>query len=153
MTEAERTDIEARADRCLRRGELAEAISLYESIARAFPDDRQLQHKLTELRESLQPAELFNPKSRFDDRASVPETIEAQAERLVALGDYAGAIAAYRRALKLKPDSELIQDRLAELFRLAQAMPARPAADPKLPDEPRAMLESLLDRIISRRRV
>ncbi|NMO23569.1 hypothetical protein HPC49_53280, partial [Pyxidicoccus fallax] len=58
MTPAARADMEARADRALRRSELAEALGLYETLVRAFPDDSALALKLSNLRDSLQPTEL-----------------------------------------------------------------------------------------------
>ncbi|MBI3181930.1 MAG: tetratricopeptide repeat protein [Myxococcales bacterium] len=151
MTPSERSELEARADRCVRRGELADALGLYQAITAAFPDEPAVLRKIDQLRESLQPAELNSAKVAFEPGAGLTETLEAQAERLFSLGDYPGAIAAYRRALKAKPDNELIRERLAELFRLAQDAPPR-ATEPSLPQEPVSMLQALLDRVSSRRR-
>ncbi|NVJ18576.1 hypothetical protein HV826_31115, partial [Myxococcus sp. AM010] len=58
MNPAARADMESRADRALRRGELTEALGMYESLARAFPHDAALALKLANARELLQPAEL-----------------------------------------------------------------------------------------------
>lgn len=150
MTKAERFEIEARADRCLRRGELAEALSLYERISSHFPDDASLQRKLAQVRDSLQPTELTHAKANLREPPPADSPLEAQAERRVATGDLAGAIALYRRALQAKPDNELIQERLAELFRLAQQAPQSSA--PKPPEDPAGLLRDLLQRLSSRRR-
>lgn len=156
MTPEERADIESRADRSLRRGELSEALTLYQSLLAAFPGDGGLEAKLETVRESLQPAELMSPKANFarepPSRASVPSTPEQEGERLFAIADYAGAAAAYRRALEKKPDSGLIRERLEELYRLARAAPRHSPTDSLLPLDPEALLGALLDRISARRR-
>ncbi len=147
MTAEERDEIESRGDRALRRGELAEAVTLFESLAAAFPDDGGLRRKLARVRESLQPAELHSAKATFQDSGSGPpqeDSLEAEGERLLSIGDHPGAIAAYRRALEQKPDSELIRDRLGELFRQVQGSAPR--------SDPTALLRGLLERVTSRRK-
>ena len=39
MTALERAEIESRADRCLRRGELGEALAMFQTLTAAFPED------------------------------------------------------------------------------------------------------------------
>jgi tetratricopeptide (TPR) repeat protein len=158
MGPEERQDAEVRAERALRRGELSSAIGLYESIAAAYPGDPAIAAKLARVREHLQPAELTAAKA---PRAEAPLPValgasspEQEGERLDALGDYPGAIAAYRRALQERPDNELVQERLAELFRLVRATPQAPSpTDAPLPGDRDGMLRALIDRISSRRRV
>ncbi len=149
MTPEDRKSVEGRADRALRRGELSEAFALFQELEQAFPDDAGLRAKITNLKESLQPAELFNTRSNFKAEPAVAPTSESEAaERLVASGDYAGAIATYRRLLVDRPDNELIRDRLAELFTHARAVPR-----PSRPEQRReAVLGDLLSRIGARRR-
>jgi tetratricopeptide (TPR) repeat protein len=156
MTPDVRADTESRAERALRRGDLADALSLYESLVAAFPADAALANKLAQLRDSLQPMELHSPKASFREGASAaqrPSTPAQEGERLFALGDYVGAAAAYRRALAERPDSELLKERLLELFRLAQSAPKHSPTDQALPREPTARLEALLDRLAARRRL
>ncbi|MBF5040993.1 tetratricopeptide repeat protein [Aggregicoccus sp. 17bor-14] len=156
MTPDVRAETESRAERALRRGDLSEAVSLYESLVAAFPADAALAGRLAQLRESLQPMELQSPKASFREpagHARRPSTPAQEGERLFALGDYAGAAAAYRRALAERPDSELLKERLLELFRLAQAAPKHSPTDQALPREPAAKLEALLDRLAARRRL
>ncbi len=150
-----RADLEVRADRALRRGEVSEALALFEQLASAYPDDAALKTKLDNLRETLQPMELSSAKTRSADRATgmPPSSPEAEGERLLALGDFPGAISAYRRAFTQRPDSVLVQERLAEIFRLARAAPNTSPTDTKLPREQEPMLRALLDRISARRRV
>lgn len=131
MTPEDRAATENRAERCLRRGEWSEALALYESVARAFPADSAAQRRVQQVRESIDPEELA--RSSPSATAHIPvsdspaSTPEAEGERLFALGDFAGAAAAYRQALREKPHSELIKERLIELYQLAQVSPRNPA--------------------------
>lgn len=154
MTQDERAELESRAERAKRRGEMAEALSLLQQVATAFPQDTGLSDRLALLRDSLQPMELQSAKTKFDvvRAGGAPASPEQEGERLFSLGDYAGAAAAYRRALTAKPDSQLIKERLFELFRLAQAAPRHSPTDRSLPKNPEELLQALLDRISSRRR-
>jgi tetratricopeptide (TPR) repeat protein len=125
----ERTEAESQADRALRRGELSTALSLYQAIATAFPTDEAVQVKLKRIRENLQPMELTSAKARPPIEQAKPPTNSIQsAEALAARGDYAQAIALYRKALEKRPDSDLIRERLAELFQIAQAIAPRASA-------------------------
>jgi len=129
VTPDERTEAEVRADRALRRGELSTALELYTAIAAAFPNDELVAQKLKRIRENLQPMELSHAKTRVPiDQAPPPTNSIQSAEALAARGDYAGAIALYRKALEKRPDSDLIRERLAELFQIAQAMAPKAAA-------------------------
>ena len=129
MTADERTEAEARADRALRRGELSTALALFQAIATAFPADEVVQLKLKRIRENLQPMELSHAKTRVPLDVAPPPTNSIQsAEALAARGDYAGAIALYRKALEKRPDSPLVRERLAELFQIAQSMAPRASA-------------------------
>jgi tetratricopeptide (TPR) repeat protein len=169
MTPDERTEAEARADRALRRGELSAALELYQAIVKAFPKDDIIAMKLQRVRETLQPMELQHAKFRAapEPQAPIsPGNVEA-AEALAAKGDYAGAISLYRKALDTRPDSELIKERLGELFQLAQSIAPRSTPRPPPPvdrSEPPAtteaevpvssprLLSDLLDQIGRRRR-
>jgi tetratricopeptide (TPR) repeat protein len=155
MTNEERAELEARADRFTRRGEMGHALALLESIARAFPNDETLRAHIADLSGSLQPTELHHPKANVAETrpiASRPSTPEQEGERLFAIGDYAGAAAAYRRALRDKPDSALVRERLEELYHLARAAPRHSPTDTVLPADPENLLSALLDRIAARRR-
>ncbi len=149
--------MEARADRALRRGELAEALGLYEALVRAFPDDAALALKLSNLRDSLQPSELQALEALRPPEAAFlplsPSSPVQEGERLFVLGDYVGAAAAYRRALQERPDSELLKERLIELYRLSKEMPLQSPTDKALPEEAQPRLQALLDRVAARRRL
>ncbi len=150
---------------------MAGALALFQQVAQAFPEDPAVSRRIATLSDSLQPAELLNPKARTTDplQSASAVTPEQEGERLFALGDHAGAMAAYRQALRERPDNALIRERLEELFRLAQSSPPNtqaqgsPAApadsapapasgDAPLPADPAARLSALLGRIAARRR-
>lgn len=153
MIPADPTQIQAEAERALRRGELARAAQLYGELAQRYPHDAALAAKVEQIQSMLHPAELGPGRARPPEAPIVPTSPEGEAERLVAQGDVIGAIAAYRQLLSERPHSELIQDRLAELFELARQNGLRPgetaAAQRK---EPAQMLQGLLERIQARRR-
>lgn len=153
MSPEEREAIEARADRATRRGELSTALELFAQLTAAFPSDAALRHKLNQLKENLQPMELVSAKSRFvaDPTPAKSAAPLDEAEALAARGDYGGAIARYRKALAEKPASELLRERLAELFRLAQAQAPR-RSPPLAPRSPEVVLGEWLDRISTRRK-
>lgn len=151
MSPADRETLETRAERSLRRGELSEAFALYRELVAAFPEDQALRRRVSELEASLQPAELLSAKANFAPEAEgPPRSATEDAERMAAAGDYAGAIAAYRRLLTGRPDNELVKERLTELFDLARAagLP-RPSAPGRSRE---ALLGEFLSRIDARRR-
>ena len=164
MTPEQRAETEAKADRFLRRGELADAAVLYEQILSAFPGDPAVESKLENLRDSLNPSELHAAKQRQaapQKAKAQPKALtpEQEGEEFFAQGDYVNAAAAYRRALKEKPDNELLKERLVEIFSLAQAQnpgarPSKPAlrVAPPPPQDPEDVLKSLLGRIAERKR-
>ncbi len=150
MDPEQRAHLEQQIERAVRRGELADAIEHLRTLASAFPDEAAIADKLRQLEETLQPAELMSAKAnvRWDSPLPTLSPVDA-AERLAAKGDYAGAIAAYRKVLAGQPGSDLVKERLAELFALAQARaPKRPVP----PKDKTLVLSELLARIDARRR-
>lgn len=147
MTPDERHELEHRAERSLRRGELRDALSLFRSLAEAFPDDSALAARLDQLEGSLEPGELANGKAAFRAEASgVYATPTHEAEALASRGDFAGAISIYRKLLAQNPGAELVSERLAELFQLAQA---RSGSRGTVNRE--QLLQQLLERVVSRK--
>jgi tetratricopeptide (TPR) repeat protein len=158
MNPEARAEMVAHAERALRRGELNEALGLFESLCRAFPEDEGLALKLANLRETLQPQELqalraLQASARADAIPQGPSTPVTEGERLFFLGDYVGAAAAYRRALQEQPDNELFRERLVELYRLARSLPVSSPTDRQLPRQAEPLLHALLDRLAARRRI
>jgi tetratricopeptide (TPR) repeat protein len=151
MTPADRQTLESRAERCLRRGELSEAFTLFRELVAAFPNDGVLRHRVEELEGALQPAELMSAKANFrSEPESTSLSATEEAERLASAGDYGGAIAAYRRLLSQRPDNELVKERMNELFDLARASSTPRQSAPSHRRE--AMLGDILSRISARRR-
>ncbi len=152
MTPSERDALEAKAERSLRRGELAEALAAFRQLSGAFPTDQALAARLAELQESLQPAELMNPKSNFRSEPPAAATSPFdEAEALASRGDLHGAMTIYRKLMAERPDAELVRERLAELFTLAKARGAPPPAAPQAKPVD-SLLSDLLARIGDRKR-
>ncbi len=147
MSPEERTALERRAERHLRRGELKEAVAAYRNLAAAFPGDRALQDRLGLVEETLPASDLARtPSGVRAEPSGVHATPAHQAEALAARGDFRGAIEIYRRLLATTPQAELLTERVAELEQLASATRSRPALSRE------HLLEHLLERISTRRR-
>lgn len=147
MTPEERTTLEGKVDRHLRRGELSEAWGALSRLTDAFPDDASLKERLRQLEESLEPSEWRRVTMARAEPSGVHKSPMHYAEGLAAAGKYVEAIEIYRALLDERPDWELVKERLAELFQLARV------AEPKRPQVDRAgLLEHLLERISTRRR-
>lgn len=148
MTPEERTALESQADRHVRRGELAEAWGLLQRLVEAFPEEPALADRLAQLEASMDPLERRRVAVAKVESTGSHKSPMHRAEALAAAGKYAEAIAIYRQLLADRPDWDLVKERLAELFQLAQV--AHPAARPNAHRE--ALLETLLERISTRRR-
>lgn len=147
MSPDERAALEAQIDKHLRRGEMGEAFARLTQLAEAFPDDLALGSRLAELEQSLEPAERRRVALARPEASGLHKSPMHRAESLAASGKYAEAIAIYRDLLASRPDWDLVKERLAELFQLAQvASPTRPAVNKE------GVLEHLLDRISTRKR-
>ena len=110
MTPQDRESLEHQAERSLRRGELSEAFKAFKQVAAAFPGDDAIKRRIEELQDSLQPAELMNPKSNFrrESGTGQPTSLIDQAEMNASKGDYKGAISIYRQLMASQPGSDLI---------------------------------------------
>lgn len=147
MSPDERQALETKAERALRRGNFAEAVAIFRDVALAFPDDAALAARIAELEANLGPGEARARAPISAEPSGVFRSPMHEAEALAARGDFAGAIATYRRLLADNPGLELVKERLAELFQLAQASTA-----PKHEVSREQVLEHLLDRISTRKR-
>lgn len=147
MSPEERQALQTRAERALRRGELALALALFREVARAFPDDGALAARIGELEANLGPGEALAHAALPAEPSGVFQSPVHEAEALAARGDFAGALATYRRLLADNPGLELVKERLAELFQLAQA-----STSPRQQISREQILEHLLGRISSRKR-
>lgn len=147
MTPEERAQLDSQVERHVRRGELSEARATLERLCAAYPDDAALAEKLEQLEQGLDPAERRRVAMTRSEPTGKHSTPMHRAEALAAAGKYKEAITIYRELLTQRPDWDLVKDRLAELFQLAQvAAPNRQGMNRE------GVLEHLLDRISTRKR-
>ena len=115
-------DLEQKAERAVRRGELLAGLELFESYLAQRPDDERVRARMEAVRALLQPSELVN-RRRVDpeepDGASAPASDTEEGEVLAGSGRFAEAAAAYERAAANNPDNQLLKERLQELKALA----------------------------------
>src|SRR5213075_2060422 len=113
--------LETQVERHVRRGELSNARALLERLCLAFPDNAALADRLGTLEQDLDPSERRHvPLGGIPEPTGRHKTPMHEAEALAAAGKYKEAIAIYRALLNQRPDWELVKERLAELFQLAQ---------------------------------
>lgn len=148
MTPVERSSLESQVERHIRRGEMPEAWSTLHILCGAFPDDEALRERLERLEQNLDPEERRRVSPSGITRAIKFATPMHEAEALAGAGKYKESISIYRALLVERPDLELVKERLAELFQLAQV-----AAPPRQPLSQINFLEHLLSRISARKRV
>ena len=147
MTPAERSTLESQVERHVRRGELNEAWAVLAKLSTAFPEDRALTERLAQLEQGLDPAERRRVAMTRSEPTAKHKTPMHEAEALAAAGKYKEAITIYRALLASRPDWDLVKERLAELFVLAQV-----AAPHRQPVNRAKLLEHLLERISTRKR-
>jgi len=155
-------ELEQKAERAVRRGELLVAIEHFEAYLAQQPDDERIRVRMEAVRALLQPSELVSRRR--------PEPAEA-----------------YQRALGKDPENALLRERLTELRALVDqprkadldgaekldTSPTAPGGSPgpggrsekahaasfaplpharPLPREPKELLEELLERVRTGRR-
>ena len=132
-------DLEQRAERAVRRGELLTAIELFEQLLATGSADDRLRQRVESVRALLQPSELQDrrepgPEDVEPDEPAVPLTDAEQGELHASSGRFAQAVQCYERAAAAAPSNELLRDRLAELRDLvAPGTPADLAAAERIP--------------------
>lgn len=147
MTPEERQAVESQVERHLRRGELSEAWSRLQALVAEHPDDPALAARLAQLEESLDPSERHRVALARVEPTGGHKSPMHQAEALAAAGKYAEAITIYRELLASRPDWDLVKERLAELFQLAQVAGPR-----RTPVNREGLFQHLLQRISTRKR-
>src|SRR3954465_10497728 len=117
------SDLEQRAERAVRRGELLVALEHFDAYLAQEPDDERVRLRMESVRALLQPSELVSR------RRAEPEEPEATAQQLsdaeegemfASSGRFDDAAKAYARALQANPRNELLRERFDELRTLAQ---------------------------------
>ena len=115
-------DLEQRAERAVRRGELLAAIELFEEYLQQHPDDERIRARVESVRGLLQPSELVRRRRaepEEPDAASAPAGDAERGEALASSGRFAEAAEAYERAVAANPENELLRERLVELRALS----------------------------------
>lgn len=118
-------ELEQRAERAVRRGELHAALQLFEELIAREPDDERVRQRMESVRALLQPAELSDssrpePEEPEEVRPAAETLTDAeQGELHAGAGRFVDALRCYERAVAAAPDNELLRERLEELRELA----------------------------------
>ncbi|HEY2028405.1 MAG TPA: tetratricopeptide repeat protein [Myxococcales bacterium] len=116
-------ELEQRAERAVRRGELLVALEHFDAYLAQEPDDERVRTRMESVRALLQPSELV---SRRRSEPEEPETTSNQlsdaelGELHASSGRFDEAAESYARAVETNPKNELLRERLEELRALAQ---------------------------------
>src|SRR5436190_9320885 len=116
-------ELEQRAERAVRRGELLAALELYEAYLAEHPEEERVRGRMEAVRALLQPSELVS-RRRADpeepaDPAAAPVSDAEQGEVHASSGRFAEAAESYERAAAANPANLLLKERLEELRALA----------------------------------
>src|SRR5712672_2031492 len=117
-------ELEQRAERAVRRGELLPALQLFQELLARQPSDGRVRQRMESVRALLQPSELTDRPRREPEEAEprpAAETLtDAELGELHAsAGRFGEALRCYERAAGAAPDNELLRERLGELRELA----------------------------------
>ena len=116
-------ELEQRAERAVRRGELLVALEHFEAYLAQQPDDDRVRQRMESVRALLQPSELVSRRrSEPEEPAPSAETLsEAEmGEMHASSGRFDAAVAAYQRAVERNSGNLLLRERLEELRALAR---------------------------------
>jgi tetratricopeptide (TPR) repeat protein len=116
-------ELEQRAERAVRRGELLLALELFESLLADNPEDERVRQRMESVRALLQPSELVN-RRRAEPEApeqAAPEALSdaEHGEIHASAGRFEEATRWYEKAVERNPGNELLRERLEELRGLA----------------------------------
>ncbi|MFL5359924.1 MAG: hypothetical protein ACJ78U_03080 [Myxococcales bacterium] len=115
-------ELEQRAERAVRRGELLLALELFESLLADNPEDERVRQRMESVRALLQPSELVNRRREPDTHDETPPAALSDAEHgevHASAGRFQEATRWYEKAVAKNPGNELLRERLEELRRLA----------------------------------
>ena len=124
MPSAPPAELESRAERAVRRGELLQALELYEAILAERPEDDRVRSRMDSVRALLQPSEMVSrrrtePEEQPDPGSTLESLSDAElGEMHASSGRFEDAQACYQRALSKAPRNELLRERYDELVRL-----------------------------------
>ena len=115
-------ELEQRAERAVRRGELLVALEHFEAYLAQQPDDERIRSRMEAVRALLQPSELVSRRRAEPEEAqsgSPPHSDAAVGELHASSGRFAEAAEAYERAVAGDPQNVLLRERLEELRSLS----------------------------------
>jgi tetratricopeptide (TPR) repeat protein len=117
-------ELEARAERAVRRGELLHALELYESLLAERPEDDRVRSRMESVRALLQPSEMVSrrrtePEEVEPAEGLAPLSDAEQGEMHASSGRFEEAVRCYDRALQKAPRNELLRERFEELRKLS----------------------------------
>jgi tetratricopeptide (TPR) repeat protein len=116
-------ELEQRAERAVRRGELLVALEHFDAYLAQQPDDERVRIRMESVRALLQPSELVNRRRTEPEEPEPGSGTLSEAElgeMHASSGRFTEAADAYQRAFAANPKSELLKERLEELRALAQ---------------------------------
>jgi len=114
-------ELEQKAERAVRRGELLAALEHFEAYLAQRPDDERVRARMDSVRALLQPSELVSRRRSEPEEAEAPPRLSdaEQGELHAGSGRFGDAVEAYERAVKGNPNNELLRERLEELRSMA----------------------------------
>ena len=115
-------EMEQRAERAVRRGELLVALEHFEAHMAQHPDDDRVRARMEAVRALLQPSELVSRRRaepEDHEREKAPVSAAETGEMLAGSGRFVEAAEAYQKAVEANPENELFRERLQELRALA----------------------------------
>jgi tetratricopeptide (TPR) repeat protein len=116
-------ELEQRAERAVRRGELLVALEHFDAYLAQQPDDERVRQRMESVRALLQPSELVNRRRTEPEEPDPGHGSLSDAElgeMHASSGRFNEAAEAYQRAATANPKNELLRERLDELRALAR---------------------------------
>ena len=115
-------ELEQKAERAVRRGELLVALEHFDAYLAEQPDDERIRTRMEAVRALLQPSELVSRRRAEPEEAdakAVPVGSAEVGEMHASSGRFAEAAESYERAVDADPQNDLLLERLEELRALA----------------------------------
>ncbi len=110
-------ELEQKAERAVRRGELLAALEHFEAYLAQRPEDERVRSRMESVRALLQPSELVSRRRTEPEEVESPLRLSdaEQGELHASSGRFLEAAEAYERAVATSPGNELLRERRDEL--------------------------------------
>ena len=115
-------ELEQKAERAVRRGELLVALEHFDAYLAQQPDDERIRTRMEAVRALLQPSEMVSRRRAEPEEAdarAAPVSSAEVGEMHASSGRFAEAAESYERAVDADPQNVLLRERLEELRALA----------------------------------